>query len=95
MSAAVPATIIDNDQIRVTTWTFDQDGVATGQHRHDFDYIVVPITGGTFSVTDADDSVHEMIQVAGMPYFHSAGVIHDVTDTSGQKAVFVDIELKR
>ena len=33
----------DNDQVRVTTWTFPAAGAAaTGRHRHEFDYIVVP-----------------------------------------------------
>lgn len=56
---------------------------------------MVPVTGGTFRVTDTDGSVHEMTQVAGVPYFRSAGAIHDVANTTGQKAVFVEIELKR
>lgn len=29
----------DNDQVRVTTWTFGAAGAATGQHRHEFDYV--------------------------------------------------------
>ena len=58
----------DNDEVRVTTWTFGAAGAATGQHRHEFDYVVVPITGGRFEVVDIDGSVREMNQVAGSPY---------------------------
>ena len=43
----------DDDRVRVTTFTF-ADGDETGDHRHEYDYIVVPITGGTFEVTDRD-----------------------------------------
>ena len=59
---------VDDDRLRVTTWTFDGPGSATGHHRHEFDYLVVPVTGGTFEVVELDGSVREMSQVAGSPY---------------------------
>ncbi len=95
MSAAAASVSEDNDQIRITRWTFRSDGAATGPHRHEFDYVVVPITGGTFVVRDADGSVREMAQVAGVPYLGVAGTAHDVASIIGQEAVFVEIELKR
>lgn len=85
----------DNDQVRVTTWTFETAGAATGQHRHEFDYVVVPITGGTFKVTDLDGTVREMNQVTGSPYLGTAGTAHDVVNGTDREAVFVEIELKR
>lgn len=94
MSAATPIAVSDSDRARVTTWTFSQAGAATGQHRHEFDYIVVPVTGGTFQVAGADGSVTVMTQVPGVPYSRPAGTTHDVISTSGHEAVFVEIELK-
>jgi quercetin dioxygenase-like cupin family protein len=85
----------DDDRVRVTTWTFDAAGAATGRHRHEFDYIVVPVTGGTFTVTNADGSVREMEQVAGSSYLGTAGTDHDVVSSTDGEAVFVEIELKR
>ncbi len=85
----------DDDRVRVTTWTFEGAGAATGQHRHEFDYIVVPVTGGMFKVTDADGSVREMEQVAGSAYLGTAGTDHDVSSGSDHETVFVEIELKR
>jgi hypothetical protein len=38
----------------VTTWTFGAAGAATGQHRQEFDYVVVPVTGGRFEAVDMD-----------------------------------------
>jgi len=84
----------DNDEVRVTTWIFGAAGAATGQHRHEFDYVVVPITGGRFEVVDIDGSVREMNQVAGSPYLGAAGTAHDVVSAAAQEAVFVEIELK-
>lgn len=94
MSAARTIAAADNDQVRVTIWTFEEDGAATGRHHHEFDYIVVPVTGGKFTVTDVDGSVGELEQVAGVPYLRPAGATHDVVNSSGREAVFVEIELK-
>ena len=95
MSEAHHVVSADNDRVRVTTWTFAAAGAATGQHRHEFDYVVVPITGGRFTVTDVDGSVREMDQVAGSPYLGVAGTAHDVVSAGAEEAVFVEIELKQ
>jgi beta-alanine degradation protein BauB len=95
MSAARPLTTIDDSRVRVTTWMFAEAGDATGPHVHEYDYIVVPVTGGTFVITDPDGSTRELAQHAGSPYLGSAGTEHDVVSASGATAVFVEIELKR
>ena len=94
MSLAQHIVNADNDAVRVTTWTFEAPGAATGQHRHEFDYVVVPVTGGRFEVVDVDGSVREMEQVAGSPYLGTAGTAHDVVSVAAKEAVFVEIELK-
>jgi quercetin dioxygenase-like cupin family protein len=83
----------DDDRVRVTTWTFAAAGDATGWHRHQFDYVVVPVTGGTFTVIGADGAEREMEQLAGEAYLGTAGTEHDVVSRS-DGAVFVEIELK-
>jgi beta-alanine degradation protein BauB len=82
MSQAHRVVSADDDRVRVTTWTFEAAGAATGRHRHEFDYIVLPVTGGTFTVTNADGSVREMDQVAGSPYLGTAGTDHDVVSSA-------------
>jgi beta-alanine degradation protein BauB len=94
VSQADSVVSVDNDQVRVTTWTFAASGTAIGHHRHEFDYVVVPVTGGTFRVIDADGSERVMEQVAGSPYLGAAGTEHDVVSTSPVETVFVEIELK-
>jgi beta-alanine degradation protein BauB len=89
--AAVSA---DDDRVRVTTWTF-QDGEETGHHRHAYDYIVVPVTGGTFAVIDPGGATREMTQDAAAPYTGRQGTEHNVINRSGRLASFVEIELKR
>lgn len=85
---------VDDDRVRVTTLTFDH-GDETGDHRHEYDYLVVPVTGGTFTVIERDGSTRELAQEAGMPYLGRAGTQHNVVNTSGRVATFVEIELKR
>ena len=85
--------IADNDRVRVTVWTF-ADGEATGDHRHEFDYVVVPITGGTFEVVEQSGASSEMTQEQATPYLGEKGTEHNVINRSGGTAVFVDVELK-
>ncbi len=94
MATARSHTTADDDRVRVTTLTF-ADGDETGDHRHEHDYIVVPVTGGTFVVTDRDGATRELVQAAGTPYLGRAGTEHNVVNRSGGTAVFVEIELKR
>jgi beta-alanine degradation protein BauB len=35
----------EDGRVRVTSWTFEAAGDATGQHVHEYDYVVVPVTG--------------------------------------------------
>ena len=95
MSTARAITVIDDQQVRVTTWTFDGAGDATGPHVHEYDYIVVPVTGGRFNVVDSDGAAREMAQEAGSPYRGTAGTAHNVINSAGTRAVFVEIELKQ
>jgi quercetin dioxygenase-like cupin family protein len=95
MSTAQATTVVDDERVRITTWTFDADGEATGWHIHEYDYIVVPVTGGTFAVTTPDGATHELTQHAGSPYLGKPGTEHDVVNAGGAPASFVEIELKR
>ena len=95
MSAAKATTVIDDEQIRVTTWTFDGAGDATGQHVHEYDYLVVPVTGGRFTVVNSEGGTREMTQLAGSPYRGSAATAHNVANACDTRAVFVEVELKQ
>jgi beta-alanine degradation protein BauB len=94
MPTARSATSTNDDRVRITTWTFE-DGEDTGHHRHEYDYIVVPVTGGTFEVTEPDGTTRRMTQQAALAYLGHAGTEHNVINRSGRTAAFVEIELKR
>ena len=42
--------MIDNQKTRVTEWTFEV-GDETGQHIHEYDYVVVPMLDGCLLYT--------------------------------------------
>jgi quercetin dioxygenase-like cupin family protein len=87
------STTIDDDRVRITTWTFE-DGQDTGPHRHEYDYIVVPVTGGSFEIVAPDGASREMTQESADSYLGRAGTEHNVINRSGRRAIFVEIELK-
>ncbi len=90
---AVPTVQTDNDRVRVTEWHFAK-GAATGFHRHEFDYVVVPGTTGRLKIVDGKGNETFSDLTAGQSYFRKAGVEHDVINDHDGEFVFVEIELK-
>ena len=84
---------IDNDRVRVTEWHFEP-GQATGHHRHEMDYVVVPTTTGKLRIIDNDGSESLAQLVAGEPYFRREGVEHDVINADAKVNAFIEIEIK-
>lgn len=91
-SAATSDKQTDNERVRVTEWRF-ASGAATGWHRHEFDYVIVPLTTGRLLLVDATGERHSELE-AGKTYFRSAGVEHDVINANDFEFRFVEVELK-
>jgi quercetin dioxygenase-like cupin family protein len=85
---------VDEPHVRVTEWRF-APGTATGFHRHDHDYVVVPVVPGILTMVDADGNETRAELRLGQSYSRLAGVEHDVINASGAEVAFVEIELKR
>jgi quercetin dioxygenase-like cupin family protein len=92
--ATEPTPFQDDERIRVIRWTFSEAGDSTGEHVHEYDYVVVPVTGGEFVVEHADGSSTRMTQLAGTPYSGVAGTRHTVSSDQDATVSFVEIELK-
>jgi beta-alanine degradation protein BauB len=90
--AAVPTVQIDNARLRVTEWRF-APGAATGWHRHEHDYCVVPLTTGKLRA-EGKHGAQDAELVTGRPYFREAGVEHDVVNINPFEFVFLEVELK-
>ena len=89
---AVPAVQIENERVIVTEWTF-APGAETGQHVHNFDYIVVPLTSGTLRLVEPEGSRNALL-TAGVSYTRPAGVNHNVINVNAHEFRFLEIELK-
>ena len=88
---AVPTVQLDNGIVRVTEWRF-APGATTGYHRHEYPYVVVPMTTGRLAITGPDGpSTGEL--VTGQAYARPAGVELDVRNANAFEFVFVEIEL--
>ena len=72
----------------VTEWAFEP-GAATGWHRHDFDYVIIPVIGGVVEIEDGAGKRTPFEMVAGVSYFRKAGVAHDVINGPGGELRFV------
>jgi hypothetical protein len=83
----------DDGRVRVTQWSFARAGEATGPHVHEFDYVVIPVTGGELTVLAEDGVETSMVQLAGIPYRGTAGTSHNVVSASGHAIIFVEVEL--
>ncbi len=84
---------VDNDRVRVAEWRF-APGAATGWHRHEYDYVVVPMLDGRLKLLEAGGERFSELK-KGVPYFRNAGVEHDVVNANDYEYLFVEIELKQ
>ncbi len=89
---AVQTIQVDNDRVRVSEWRFAV-GAATGFHRHEFDYVVVPLHTGALLLEEGGEPRTADL-VAGQSYYRAAGVEHDVINPNDGEFAFIEIELK-
>lgn len=89
---AVATVKVDNPRVRVTEWRF-APGAHTGHHRHEYPYVVVPLTTGSLALTGPTGDATGALR-AGEPYYRDAGVEHDVRNANAFDFAFIEIELK-
>ena len=92
MAKAVATVRIDNERVRVTEWRF-APGAHTGHHRHEYAYVVVPMTTGALAIRSGGGETTSQL-TAGAPYFREAGAEHDVVNATAGEFVFVEIEIR-
>ena len=89
---AQPTVQVDDERVRVTEWRF-APGAGTGWHRHDHDYVVVPMTTGALRIRTGQGETTAHL-VAGQAYSRVRGVEHDVVNGNDHEFVFVEVEVK-
>ena len=90
---AKPTVFIDNERTRVTEWRF-APGAATGWHRHEHDYVVIPLLDGRLKLVTGDGEESFADLKAGQPYFRKLGTEHDVINDGEAEYAFIEVELK-
>lgn len=84
---------IDNERTRVTEWRF-APGASTGWHRHEYDYVIVPLLDGKLKLCIGESQSQVAELSAGVPYFRQEGVEHDVVNINEFEYAFLEIEIK-
>ena len=89
---AIPTVQVDDERVRVTEWRIPT-GAATGWHRHEMAYVVVPIQGGRLKIATASGDVAAEM-AAGQAYSRPLGVEHNVINDDDHDIVFIEVEVK-
>lgn len=83
---------IDNAKVRVTRWTLTT-GESTGRHRHDHDYVVVPVETACMRVDSPDGAQTQTDLEPGSSYYRAAGAEHTVSNDQESVLDFVEVEI--
>ena len=83
----------DNNRTRVTLWKF-VPGAKTGWHRHEMDYVIVPLTSGKLKMLELEGKENLVHLTSGISYFRKAGVEHDVVNVNDYEFAFLEVEFK-
>jgi hypothetical protein len=95
MKKAEPVSRVDNAEVRVTEWRFEP-GAETGWHRHEADYVVVPLADGDLTLEEPGGGSRTATLRRHVPYARRAGVEHNVINANRHDFAFIEIEhLKR
>ncbi|CEP34086.1 cupin domain-containing protein [Vreelandella titanicae] len=84
---------IENSQVIVTRWDFPP-GSETGWHRHEHNYVIVPIIGGKM-LLETEEGNREVILEAGVCYNREEGTEHNVINNGKSPFSFVEVEIKK
>ena len=71
---------------------FSQPGDCADWHRHEHDYVVVPLFDGDLRIDNGAETVTSSLTTGGS-YFRQAGVEHDVCNGNDGACSFIEVEL--
>ncbi len=90
MSESIPK--VETGRVRVTERRL-LPGESTGHHIHEFDYVVVPLTGGELTIVDPAGNSTKFPTEMGGAYARQKGVEHNVFNLGDKEIRFTEIEL--
>ena len=83
---------VETERVRVTEWRLPPGG-ATGHHIHEYDYVVVPLTGGELTIVDPAGNSAKLYTEVGGAYARQKGVEHNIFNLGDDEIRFTEIEL--
>ena len=89
---AKPTILVDNKKVKATEWFFEI-GDSTGQHIHEYDYMVVPMLDGELKIIDKDKKKTISKLSKGGVYYRDKGVNHNVFNNNDFPYSFIEIEI--
>lgn len=92
IGVAVRTVLIEIDRARVARRDFPELGDCAGWHRHEHDYVVVPLFDGDFRIENGKETVISSLTTSGS-YFGQASIEHDVCNGNSGACSFIEIEL--
>ena len=91
---ATPTLLLDEQAVRIPRWSF-APGAQTGWHRHEYDYVITPVTDCAFLLEEPGSGSRRADIAAGEAYRREAGVEHNVINAGDTPMMFIEVELKR
>jgi beta-alanine degradation protein BauB len=88
---ATPHVHISEPHVRVTEWRF-APGAETGWHRHEADYVVVPMLDGDLMLEEPGGGSRTATLKKHVPYARLEGVEHNVVNANPFDFAFMEIE---
>lgn len=89
---ASPVVHIDDARFKVTEWRF-APGAETGWHRHEHDYVIVPLTDGVLHLEEPGGSSRDAPLAQHVPYSRRTGVEHNVINGGDAPLAFLEVEV--
>ena len=88
---ATPVAHISEPHVRVTEWRL-VPGAETGWHRHEADYVVVPLLDGDLLLEEPGGASRTTTLGRHVPYARREGVEHNVVNANRFDFAFIEIE---
>lgn len=85
--------LMDNERVRVTHWRLPP-GAETGVHRHDLDYLVIPLVTGRLKIVEISGPELYAELETGIPQFRKGRHAHNVVNVNDFEFSFIETEIK-
>ena len=84
--------LVKNDKVIVTEWSFEV-GDSTGQHKHQYNYVVVPMLDGELKIIDKENKETISKLSKGVAYYRDKGVRKIVVIKNIMLNSFIEVEM--